>query len=63
MFAYHVRLAWISIRKTPVLSALVVSAIGLGIGVCISILTVYTLMSRDPAPGYSDQLYTYKLHN
>ncbi|MFT5482172.1 MAG: putative ABC transport system permease protein [Halieaceae bacterium] len=63
MFAYHFRLAWISLKKTPVLSFLVISAIGLGIGVCISILTVYSLMVQDPAPGISGQLYTYKLHN
>ena len=63
MFAYHVRMAWLSIKKTPILSGLIISAIGLGIGVCISILTVYSLMTTDPLPGLSDQIYTYKLHN
>lgn len=63
MFAYHVRLAWLSIGKTPVISGLIVGAIGLGIGVCVSILTVYSLMIEDPAPGYSHQLFTYKLNN
>ncbi|MFT7289389.1 MAG: putative ABC transport system permease protein [Halieaceae bacterium] len=63
MFAYHFRMAWLSLRKTPVLSALIVSAIGLGIGVCISILTVYSLMNTDPAPAISHRLFTYKLHN
>ena len=63
MFAYHCRMAWLSIKKTPVLSFLIISAIGLGIGVCISILTVYSLMITDPMPGLSDQIYTYKLHN
>ena len=63
MFAYHVRLAWLSIRKTPVLSLLIISAIGLGIGVCISILTVYALMIEDPVPAFSDKLFTYKLNN
>ena len=63
MFAYHFRLALLSLRKTPVLSALIVSAIGLGIGVCISILTVYALMGEDPVPQYSSKLFTYKLHN
>ena len=63
MFAYHVRMAWLSLKKTPVLSGLIVSAIGLGIGVCISILTVYSLMTTDPLPGLSGQIYTYKLHN
>ena len=32
MFVYHMRLAWLSFRKTPLLSSLIVGAIGLGIG-------------------------------
>jgi putative ABC transport system permease protein len=63
MFAYHLRLAWLSFRKTPVLSLLIVAAIGLGIGVCVSILTVYSLMIEDPVPDYSHRLFTYKLNN
>jgi putative ABC transport system permease protein len=63
MFFYHLRLAWVSLKKTPVLSGLIICAIGLGIGVCISILTVYSLMTTDPLPGLSDHIYTYKLHN
>jgi putative ABC transport system permease protein len=63
MFAYHARLAWLSFKKTPVLSLLIVGAIGLGIGVCVSILAVYYLMIQDPAPAYSHQLFTYKLNN
>ena len=63
MFAYHVRLAWLSFLKTPVLSFLIVSAIGLGIGVCISILTVYALMINDPIPAHSSNIFTYKLNN
>jgi putative ABC transport system permease protein len=63
MFAYHVRLAWLSFKKTPVLSLLVVGAIGLGIGVFVSILTVYSLMIEDPVPAYSNTLFTYKLNN
>ncbi|MEH6517060.1 MAG: ABC transporter permease [Halioglobus sp.] len=63
MFAYHFRLAWLSVKKTPVLSSLIVCAIGLGIGVCISILTVFALMTSDPAPEISAQVYTYKLQN
>ncbi|MFT7130953.1 MAG: putative ABC transport system permease protein [Gammaproteobacteria bacterium] len=61
MFIYYVRLAWLSFKKTPVLSALIIGAIGLGVGVCISILTVYTLMIKDPVPGSSEKVFTYKL--
>ena len=48
MFAYHLRLALKSLRRTPVLTALMIGAIGLGVGVCITTLTVYRLMSSNP---------------
>ncbi|MFT4632024.1 MAG: putative ABC transport system permease protein [Candidatus Azotimanducaceae bacterium] len=63
MMAYHLKLAWLSFKKTPVMSSLIIGAIGLGIGVCISLLTVYVLMIKDPAPSFSDRLFTYKLNN
>ena len=61
--AYDLQLALISIRKTPVLSALMVAAVGIGIGACMTIITIYYLMSTNPNPGNSEQLFTYALHN
>jgi putative ABC transport system permease protein len=63
MLIYNLRLAWISLSKTPVLSVLMISAIGIGIGVCMTIITVYALMSNDPVPAKSKSLYTYELDN
>jgi putative ABC transport system permease protein len=63
VFFYHLKIAWLSFKKTPVLSALIIGAIALGIGVCVSVLTVYSLMTKNPVAGYSDQLFTYKLNN
>ena len=60
---YDLQLALNSIRKTPVLSALMVAAIGIGIGACMTIITIYYLMSANPNPDNSEQLYTYGLHN
>ena len=51
MFSYYVRLALTSIRRTPVLSALMVLALGLGIGAFMTTFTVYYLMSGDPIPA------------
>jgi len=61
--AYDLQLALNSIRKTPVLSALMVAAVGTGIGACMTIITIYYLMSTNPNPDNSEQLYTYALHN
>jgi len=60
---YDLQLALKSIRKTPVLSALMVAAIGIGIGACMTIITIFYLMSANPNPDNSEQLYTYALHN
>lgn len=63
MFNYYLRLAWASIRRTPVLSALMVLALGLGIGAFMTTFTVYYLMSGNPIPHKSDQLYAVQLDN
>jgi putative ABC transport system permease protein len=57
MFRYYLRLAWLSIRRNPILTALMVAAIGVGIGACTTTLTVYHLMARNPIPEKSDTLY------
>lgn len=61
MLTYNLRLAWMSLKKHPVLSLLMIGAIGLGIGVCMTTLTVYTLMSNNPIPQKSSQLYAVQL--
>ena len=60
---YDLQLALRSIKKTPILSALMVAAIGIGIGACMTIITIFYLMTTNPNPDNSDQLYTYGLHN
>lgn len=63
MFTYHLRLALKSLGRSPALSALMVAAIALGIGVCMTMLAVYSLMSGDPIPRKSDVLYAVQLDN
>jgi putative ABC transport system permease protein len=61
MFAYHLRLALLSLRRTPAVSLLMVVAVGLGIGVSMTMLSVYTRMAGDPIPGRSDVLHAVQL--
>ena len=61
MFAYHLRLALLSLRRTPAVSLLMVVAVGLGIGVSMTMLSVYTLMAGDPIPGKSAVLHAVQL--
>ncbi|MDE2307309.1 MAG: ABC transporter permease [Xanthomonadaceae bacterium] len=58
MFSYYLNLALRSLRRTPVLTALMVLAIGLGIGASMTMLTVLHVMTDDPMPGRSGHLYT-----
>lgn len=63
MFGYYLRLSLKSIKRTPVLSLLMVSAIALGIGACMTTITVNYMMSANPIPHKSEQLYYVRLDN
>ncbi|HJR10908.1 MAG TPA: ABC transporter permease [Rhodanobacteraceae bacterium] len=57
MFGYYIDLALRSLKRTPVLTALMVLAIGLGIGASMTMITVLHVMTGDPLPGRSAHLY------
>ena len=57
MFGYYLDLAWRSLRRHWIMTSLMVLAIGLGIGASMTMLTVLHVMTGDPMPGRSAQLY------
>lgn len=61
MFRYYIQLALKSLKRNPVLSTLMVLAIAIGIGACMTTLTVYSLMASDPIPQKSDKLFAVRL--
>jgi len=61
MIRYYVKLGVLSIRKNPVLSALMVAAIATGISACMTILNINYIMSGNPIPHRSDVLYHVQL--
>lgn len=61
MLNYYLKLAWLSSKKTWGMSLLMVLAIGLGIGAAMTTVTVNYLMSANPIPDKSDQLYYVQL--
>ncbi len=63
MLSYHLQTARKSLRRDPWRAAIVMGTIGLGIGVCMTILTIYHLSSRDPIPSKSDRIFSVRLHN
>ncbi len=57
MFGYYLDLAIRSLRRNKVLTTLMVLALALGIGASITTLTVLRLLSSDPLPQKSAQLF------
>lgn len=57
MISYYLRLGLLSIRANPALSALMVAAIAIGIGACMTIVTIHYIMSGNPIAEKSGQLY------
>ena len=63
MFRYYLKLGLLSIRANPALSALMVAAIAIGIGACMSIVTVRHVMSGNPIAHKNELLYHVQLDN
>ncbi len=61
MFGYYLNLALRSFKRNKALTALMVLAIALGIGACMTTLTVFHVLSGDPIPQKSDRLYYVQL--
>jgi putative ABC transport system permease protein len=61
LFKYNLKLALKNIRRNPVLSALMVAAIGIGIGASMSMVTVNYRFSLNPIPHKSDVLHYVRL--
>lgn len=57
MFTYYFDLALRSLKRNKVLTALMVLAIAVGIGASMTTLTVMHLLSGDPLPGRSGDIY------
>lgn len=56
MFPYHLMLGVRSLRRNPVLTALMVLTLAIGVAASMSTLTVLHVMSGDPMPSKSNRL-------
>ena len=63
MFAYHVRLGLKSLKRNPVLTALMIGAIAIGIAVCLTALNVFALVSSNPLAHRNDVVYAVQMDN
>lgn len=62
MFIHYIDLAWRSLKRTPLITCLMVLAIAVGIGITMTSLSVYHMMSMDPIPTKSDKLFALQLN-
>lgn len=63
MLGYYIRLALRSLRGNVVLTALMIAAIGVGIGASMTTVTIFRTMSADPLPEKSHTLFTPQIDN
>jgi putative ABC transport system permease protein len=63
MFAYYVRIALLGLKHQPVLSALMVLAIGVGVATAMTALTVLQRLGADPIPHRSERLFALGVDN
>jgi putative ABC transport system permease protein len=57
MFAYYLQLGLRSLRRNPMLTALMVMAIGFGVAASMITYSVFRAVSDDPIPNKSSQLF------
>lgn len=62
MWQYYLRLSLLSLRKTPVLSLLMVLAIATGIAANLTILTMHSVVSSNPLAHKNEQLFAVQLN-
>ena len=63
MLAYNTRVALKSLRRHPLLTAIIIGGIALGICASTTFTTVRHMYARDPLPGRSDRLFYIRLDN
>lgn len=63
MFAYYLQLGLRSLRKNPLLTVLMVLAIGCGVAASMTTYSVFRATSNNPIPNKSSQLYVPQIDN
>ena len=63
MVRYNLQIAAKSLRRNPILTAVIIAGIALGICVSTTFTTVRHMFTRDPLPGKSDRVFYVRLDN
>ncbi len=57
MFLYHLKMAWLGIRRAPWVTLISIASIALGVSVSTSMTSVYHLFTQNPFPHKDDRLF------
>jgi putative ABC transport system permease protein len=63
MFGYYVQTALRSLRRTPILTTVLIAAIALGICISTTFIALRHVFEKDPLPGKSQSLFYVRLDN
>ena len=63
MLAYNARIATKSLKRNPLLTAIIIAGIALGICASTTFTTVRHMFARDPLPGKSSKLFYVRMDN
>src|SRR5580658_1706784 len=63
MLRYYFRLALAGIKRNPVLTLLIIAAVSFGVAMTMTAYTILYVMSGDPIPGKSRQLFAVQIDN
>jgi putative ABC transport system permease protein len=63
MFGYYLKLGLVNLRRSPVLTALMIATLAIGVAASMSTLVVLTAMSGNPIPHKSERLIAPLLDN
>ncbi len=63
MLAYNTRIATKSLKRNPLLTAVIILGIALGICATTTFTTVRHMFARDPLPGKSDKIFYVRMDN
>lgn len=61
MFTYHLKIAATSLRRNPILTALLIAGIALGICVSTAFVTLQHMFTQELVPGKTDELFYVRL--
>jgi hypothetical protein len=63
MLSYYLRLSWVSVKRNPILTSLIIIAIAIGVSMTMTAFTILYVMSSDPIPAKSRQLFAIQIDN